>query len=631
MSKTPVSSIGKYQILELVGEGAMGTVYKAQDPVLSRSVAIKVMSDAIARDGALRDRFMREAQAAGSLQHPNVVTIFDFGEFEGHLYIAMEFVDGIDLEEMIERHVPMTTDQRLGIAIDVLLGLSYAHKHGVVHRDIKPANIRITEDGRAKIMDFGVAHLDSSKMTVTGMMVGTPNYMAPEQVTGQPIGPATDIFSLGAVLYELLAHRKAFGAESLHQVLFKVVSEDPPPLALIAPELPSMLDTVLKRALAKEPGERYQNAQEMANDLTAARARLTGDQRAASLSLSASINSHTAERKAQAAAARIRGGGKARQTTWTVAVSVGAAIVLVGATWVLATRRAGPRSGVDASIGPESTPPAVAAAVAPLDSGPTGGTTAREAPPAQPPAPKRPLATDRQVTTADAGREAAIVDVVRTSALQTRARAAAAGAPSSHLEVGDNDLAEADRLASAKRFAEAVAALNRASVSWGDAERQAARSVSVANSVPAPRSPPDSERAPVAPSVPAAPASVPALPTPSLPKVEPPTVAPADEIAALVAEYARAIEARDLPAIRALYPSITDQQQRGFRSFFNVVKSLRATLAPGSTTVDGATASARITGTYDYTNAAGKAERQAVSFNATFRRDGGRWRIASVR
>ncbi|MEP7346467.1 MAG: serine/threonine-protein kinase, partial [Gemmatimonadaceae bacterium] len=215
----PTNHIGKYQIMDLVGEGAMGSVYRALDPVLNRTVAVKVMSESIARDSELRDRFMREAQAAGSLQHPNVVTIFDFGEFEGHLYIAMEFVVGVDLEELLAKGPQLTLDQKLGIAIDVLLGLAYAHKHGVVHRDIKPANIRLTEDGRAKIMDFGVAHLDSAKMTRTGVMLGTPNYMAPEQVVGQPVGPATDIFSLGAVLYEMLTGKKAFGADSMHSVL----------------------------------------------------------------------------------------------------------------------------------------------------------------------------------------------------------------------------------------------------------------------------------------------------------------------------------------------------------------------------------------------------------------------------
>src|SRR5438477_1809445 len=167
------TDVGKYRIVSQIGEGAMGVVYRALDPVLNRPVAIKVMSDAVARDDDLRGRFLREAQAAGSLQHPNVITIYDFGEIDGHLYIAMEFVEGQDLEDLLEKHVKLTVPQIIDVLIDVLTGLAYAHKRGIVHRDIKPANIRIDEEGRARIMDFGIAHITSSKMTKTGVMVGT--------------------------------------------------------------------------------------------------------------------------------------------------------------------------------------------------------------------------------------------------------------------------------------------------------------------------------------------------------------------------------------------------------------------------------------------------------------------------
>src|SRR3954468_8332894 len=174
--------IGKYQIVDRLGEGAMGVVYRAHDPVLNRPVAIKVMADSVARDDVLRGRFLREAQAAGSLQHPNVVTIYDFGEVNGHPYIAMEFVEGEDLESLLQKKVPLGLADKLDIIVDVLGGLAYAHKHGIVHRDIKPANIRIDLEGRARIMDFGIAHLSSSDLTRTGVMVGTPAYMAPEQI-----------------------------------------------------------------------------------------------------------------------------------------------------------------------------------------------------------------------------------------------------------------------------------------------------------------------------------------------------------------------------------------------------------------------------------------------------------------
>src|SRR5262249_21676169 len=151
-----VTEVGKYRIVEQIGEGAMGVVYRALDPVLNRTVAIKVMSDALARDDELRNRFLREAQAARSLQHPTVITVYDCGEVDGHLFIAMEFVAGIDLEEKLQKKAPLTTVEKIDILVDVLGALGYAHKRGVIHRDIKPANIRIDEEGRARIMDFGI-------------------------------------------------------------------------------------------------------------------------------------------------------------------------------------------------------------------------------------------------------------------------------------------------------------------------------------------------------------------------------------------------------------------------------------------------------------------------------------------
>src|SRR5438045_4261183 len=220
MAETQIPDIGKYHIIELVGEGAMGVVYKAKDSVLDRTVAIKVMNESIARQEDLRVRFLREAQAAASLQHAHVVFSYDLGDLDGHLYIAMEFVEGIDLEKLLEMGQPLSLQSKLDIIIDVLTGLSFAHKRGIVHRDIKPANIRVAEDGRAKIMDFGVAHLASSSMTTTGSLLGTPSFMAPEQITEGKTSPGTDIFAAGAVLYQLLTNLKAFEGPKLQNLFF---------------------------------------------------------------------------------------------------------------------------------------------------------------------------------------------------------------------------------------------------------------------------------------------------------------------------------------------------------------------------------------------------------------------------
>ena len=291
MTDAKISDIGKYHIIELIGEGAMGVVYRARDSVLDRIVAIKVMNDSIARQEDLRKRFLHEAQAAGSLQHPNVVCIYDLGEADGHLFIAMEFIQGVDLERLIELGEPLSLQAKLDIIIDVLTGVAFAHKRGIVHRDIKPANIRVAEDGRAKIMDFGVAHLSSSSMTSTGSILGTPTYMAPEQITEGKTSPATDIFAVGGVLYQILTLMKPFDAPTLQNLFFKIITEKPRPVSELMPGLPTALDHIVEKAMAKDPSKRYASALDMANDLTNVRSKLSGPSYPASVSLSASVAS----------------------------------------------------------------------------------------------------------------------------------------------------------------------------------------------------------------------------------------------------------------------------------------------------------------------------------------------------
>src|SRR5688572_2350250 len=267
----------------------MGVVYRAADPVLNRPVAVKVMNEGLAQDAGLRERFLREAQAAGSLQHTNVVTIYDFGETDGNLFIAMEFIEGSDLEELLDRGKSMPLAAKLDIVIDVLNGLAYAHRRGIVHRDIKPANIRIDGEGHARIMDFGVAHLASSNLTGTGVMMGTPNYMAPEQITTGEVTARTDIFSVGAVLFELLTNIKPFAADTLHRVLFRIVSDAPPEILDVVPDLPVALDKVVKKALAKDVLHRYASATEMANDLSAVRSSIGAPRASRTVSQRSSI------------------------------------------------------------------------------------------------------------------------------------------------------------------------------------------------------------------------------------------------------------------------------------------------------------------------------------------------------
>ena len=268
--------LGKFELHELIGEGAMGVVWKAYDSVLRRYVALKLLPAKVSRTGDIRERFLREARAAGVLQHSNIVTIYDLGEAENQLFIAMELVDGRDLSTIISGHDPLPLERKLDIVIEVLEALTYAHNRGVIHRDIKPSNVRIATDGGIKIMDFGIARLQSAEFTGSGAIVGTPSYMAPEQITNGPIGPATDLFAVGCLLYELLGYRKPFEAETIHGVLYQVLTTDPPALRTMAPSIPAALERVVTKAMNKVPEDRYDSAQQMQSALVAIRAALSG-------------------------------------------------------------------------------------------------------------------------------------------------------------------------------------------------------------------------------------------------------------------------------------------------------------------------------------------------------------------
>ena len=260
--------IGKYNILERIGRGGMGHVYRAVDPNLKREVALKQMLKDLSSDEDLRTRFSREAQSAGGLRHPNIVTIYDLGaDEEGTPFIAMEFLTGTDLENAIKNKVELVLLKKLDVIIQTGEGLAYAHSKGIVHRDIKPANIRLLDNGEVKIMDFGIAKIAASHFTRTGMIMGTPHYMAPEQIRGEKVDGRADIFSLGVVLYELLVFRKPYPGDNPTTVLFKIIHSEPEPLADAHFTPPEGLEEAVLRALAKNPEERYQTCQEFTSDL----------------------------------------------------------------------------------------------------------------------------------------------------------------------------------------------------------------------------------------------------------------------------------------------------------------------------------------------------------------------------
>ena len=263
-----LQTVGRYEIIGELGRGAMGVVYKAKDPTIGRTVALKTMRlDTHGLDsGELLRRFQNEARAAGLLNHPNIVTIYDAGEQDGMFYIAMEFIEGTTLQGLLaEKHL-LASEEAVQIAREIAKGLDYAHSNGIVHRDVKPANIMITAQGAVKIMDFGIAKAGGS-MTSTGQVLGTPNYMSPEQVKGRPLDGRSDLFSLGVLLYEMLTGEKPFIGQNVTTIIYKIVNESP-----IAPRdlditVRAALNDIVVKLLAKSPDERYKSGAELVGDL----------------------------------------------------------------------------------------------------------------------------------------------------------------------------------------------------------------------------------------------------------------------------------------------------------------------------------------------------------------------------
>jgi serine/threonine protein kinase/beta-lactam-binding protein with PASTA domain len=262
---------GRYQLQGRLGAGGMATVYLAEDTSLHRKVAIKVLAERYAEDEQFVERFRREAQSAAGLNHPNIVAIYDRGVAEGTYYIAMEYLDGPTLKDVIDERGGLDPNRAIGFATQILAALRFAHNHGVVHRDIKPHNVVVSPDGRLKVTDFGIARAGASQMTEVGSIVGTAQYLSPEQARGEVVGPPSDLYSVGIVLYEMLTGRVPFEGDSAVAIAMKHLSEEPVPPSVYAPGTPPALEQVVLRALAKDAGDRYQTAEEMSADLDRAR------------------------------------------------------------------------------------------------------------------------------------------------------------------------------------------------------------------------------------------------------------------------------------------------------------------------------------------------------------------------
>ncbi len=607
--------LGKYELHQLLGEGAMGIVWKAYDTVLRRYVALKLLSTGFRKTKDMQERFLREARAAGAIQHANIVTVYDLGESEGQLFIAMELVEGRDLSDMIALRDPLALERKLDIAIEVLAGLHFAHQRGVIHRDVKPSNVRVMPDGRIKIMDFGIARLQKADSTGSGAIVGTPTYMAPEQITNGAITPATDVFSVGCMLYELLCYQRPFEAESVHGVLYQVLTTEPRPLRTVAPSIPAALERVVNKAMNKVPHERYESAGQMMAMLQQIRAALSGADEEATQPLGRWTPLPRPMLKLITHASM-----KAR-----LAVLGALAAVVVLLVYAPSQPADGPSNTT--AGGPVIPPPAT----------PPGGLAA------PPPAP-------------DGQPVLLAVSVRRDSALAARDRAIAAGAQKNSvpslllaqtmleasdraLQRGDQSLALRGYVESAQRYAQAheeARAMDR------EAQHMIERVSPVVQAIPAGRA--------------AANAGVFLARAESLLRAQdftlakmaaqsaeqigidagiaPPSAQPPDArgaIDVLLSDLGRALASQRISNIRVLYPGLTEDERRSWDSFFREWNQITAKFVIEDFKVQGSTATGNVRATFDYVPERGGAPREdRRRFAMRFERKDVGWRLTAV-
>jgi serine/threonine-protein kinase len=594
----------------------MGVVWKAYDSVLRRFVALKLLGSQIGKTHDARERFLREARAAGALQHPNIVTVYDLGEAEHQLFIAMELLEGHDLSTLIASREPFALERKLDIVVEMLEGLQYAHERGVIHRDIKPSNVRITTDGRVKIMDFGIARLASGEQTNPGAIVGTPSHMAPEQITNGAITPATDLFAVGCLLYELLSYHRPFEAESVHGVLYQVLTTEPKPLRTMAPSIPAALERVVAKAMSKAPEDRYSSARLMQQSLLGIREALSG------------ATDHTTQRLGARwtpfpnAALRLVTHVSTRSRLSVLTALAAVAGLLLYLSW-------------DAA--PDA--PAAAAPAAGASSPPAAPAPAGRAPEAALLATLNPALAAR-----------------RDSALAARERATAAGAArngvpavvvaDAMLEAAERDLATGDHGRAMNGYVSVVAQYARAQRE-AEALQQAAR-LAIDRVTPVVRALPsgaDAARAGVwlarAESLYgtmdfdlARTAAASAEEVGVAAGIAPPSPQPASARAAievLLADLARAVASERVSNLRVLSPSMTAQDQRAWLEFFRAARRLNAEYTIQDFEPRGAAARAQVRAVYTYVetvNGPPQELRQRLAMRFTKTPVG--WRIAGM-
>ena len=617
------AALGEYEILAELGHGGMATVYLGHDLALDRKVAIKVLAPALVLMGeGMVERFKREARTAAALSHPHIIPIYAVKESDDVLYFVMKYVKGRALDAVIREVGPLPIPMVQAILAQVSDALGYAHRHGVIHRDVKSANIMLDEDGWAVVTDFGIAKVVQAEgLTLTGVTVGTPTYMSPEQCDMREVTGASDQYSLGVVAYEMLTGQLPFKGDSTMSVMYAHFNEPPRPVTELRPDCPPNLGAGVMRMLEKEPSRRWPSMDDVVavcgrpslrHDDPVRREMISLAKAGARAHVLAQLNTPTSPIVLSRAQAR-RTGTRSRvprvpRLWWGVA----AVAALAAGVWWLAPWRALQRSAAP-------TPSPVSSA--PRDTVPTPGVAAieprpdttprvlrRSEPRAQrAPAPAAPALPPAQPSAA-VERPDTLVRMLRGRALAAMSRALEAGATPADLARGDSVFKGAETLAARGQAPDAMVQLATAASLWAEAERVS-------------RSRPSHDTARARPVEPP-----PVAPPPARPPADPRV-----EIQSLIADYARALESRDLAEVRRVYPGLTSAEQATFAQFFASVTDLKAGLTINRLIIAGSSADAFVSGVYEYRDTrTGRGRRDTTSFRATLQQDSSGWHLTAI-
>jgi len=594
----------------------MATVYLAHDLALDRKVAIKVLAPALLLMGeGMVERFKREARTAAALSHPHIIPIYAVKESDQVLYFVMKHVQGRSLDHVVRDVGPLPLAMTQAILAQVGDALGYAHRHGVIHRDIKSANIMLDEEGWAVVTDFGIAKvLQAQGLTVTGVTVGTPTYMSPEQCATEELTGASDQYSLGVVAYEMLTGTLPFQDESIMSVMYAHFNQKPRPVTDLRPDCPPNLADAVMRMLEKDPARRWASMDDVVAVCGRPSLRHDDPIRREMITLARGAAQHAGPKTPTSpiALSRVRTRITARRRRWVwPAIAATTAVVALGLWWASPwsprAKQAGlPNPAIRDSVPVVATRPDSSRAVSPQPPPPP------PPPPLAPPprTPPRPAPITARHPAGDslarlaAQRDDSLIGSLRASALKAQQRAALAGASPADLSGGHAAFASADSLTAARRVSDAMMQYATAASLWADAERGA---LSRGARDTAPRRVAEAPPPPVAPD-----------PQPDIQKV--------------IADYATALESREIEQLRHTYPGMTAAQQGSWQTFFDRVRNLKATLSIANLNVAGASAEATVSGVYDYDIAStGRPERRPVTFHATLARDANGWRITAIR